>query len=175
MSIRPFEDRHPQIAASAYIDPDAVIVGDVTIGADASVWPTAVIRGDVERVVIGPKTSIQDGSVLHETHDGPWTPGGRGLFVGEGVTVGHKVILHACTVGDYCLVGMGAIVMDDVVVGAESMIGAGALVTPGKQIPPRTLWVGSPARQVRELSDEDVERLHYSANHYVRLKNRYLP
>ncbi len=173
MSIRPYQDTLPTIDPSAWIDPDSVVIGDVTIGADASIWPTAVARGDVAPIVIGPETSIQDGSILHVTHDGPYSPGGRGLYVGRGVTVGHKVVLHACTIGDHCLIGMGAIVMDDVEVGEESIIGAGALVTPGKKIPPRTLWVGSPARQVRELDATDVERLHYSAAHYVRVKNRY--
>ena len=174
MALRSYLDRQPRVHPTAWVDPDAVVIGDVDVGADASIWPCAVARGDVHRVIIGPKTSIQDGSVLHVTHDGPYSPGGRALIIGEGVTVGHKVVLHACTVGNYCLVGMGAIVMDDVVIGDECLIAAGSLVPPGKVLPPRTLWRGSPAREVRPLTDDDIERLHYSAEHYVRLKNRYL-
>lgn len=173
MSIRAYGQLDPRIATTAYIDPDAVVIGDVTIGEEASVWPTAVLRGDVQRIVVGPRTSIQDGSVLHVTHDGPYSPGGRACLVGVGVTVGHRVILHACTVGDYCLIGMGAILMDDVAVGDECLIAAGSLVPPGKILPPRTLWRGSPAEQVRELDDEAVEKLRYSAAHYVRLGRRY--
>ena len=173
MSIRPHQGIHPTIHPDAYVDPDASIIGKVTIGADSSVWPAAVLRGDVASITIGAKTSVQDGSVLHVTHDGPKSPGGRDLIIGDGVTVGHKVLLHACTIGNYCLIGMGAIVMDNVVVGDEVLIGAGSLVPPGKVLPPRTLWMGSPARQIRELNAEAVADLHYSANHYVRVKDSY--
>lgn len=150
-----------------------MVVGAVRLGADASVWPMAVVRGDVDRIEIGAKTNIQDGSVLHVTHDGPYSPGGRALLIGEGVTVGHKVVLHACTIGDFCLIGMGAIVMDEVVIGEHCMVAGGALLTPGKIMAPGTLWKGSPARLMRELSATEIERLHYSADHYVRLKNDY--
>lgn len=173
MSIRPYKKTHPRIDLTAWVDADAVVIGAVQLGANASVWPTAVVRGDVHRIEIGPRSNIQDGSVLHVTHDGPYSPGGRALLIGEGVTVGHKVVLHACTIGDYCLIGMGAIVMDEVVIGEHCMVAAGAVVTPGKQMPPGTLWKGNPARFVRELSATEIERLHYSADHYVRLKNDY--
>lgn len=174
MSIRSYLGRQPDVHSSAWVDPDAVVIGSVSIGADASIWPCAVARGDVARIVIGARTSIQDGSVLHVTHDGPWSPGGRDLIVGAGVTVGHKVVLHACTVGNYSLIGMAAVLMDDVIVGDECLVAAGSLVPPGKVLPARTLWRGSPAREVRRLSDEEVEKLHYSADHYVRLKDIYL-
>lgn len=174
MPVRPYRDTLPSIEPSAYVDPDAVVIGDVIMAADSSIWPTAVARGDVERIVIGAKSNIQDGSVLHVTHDGPYSPGGRSLIIGEGVTVGHRVTLHACTIGDYCLIGMAALVMDDVVIGPESMIAAGSVVPPGKQIEPRTLWRGSPARPVRDLTEREIENLHYSADHYVRIKNHYL-
>lgn len=174
MSIREYRGVSPQIHPSAWIDPDACVIGDVEIGADASLWPFAVARGDVERIVIGPRTSIQDASVLHVTHDGPYHPGGRGLVVGTGVTVGHRVTLHACSVGDYCLIGMGAVIMDEVSVGEHCIVAAGALVPPGKSLPAGTLWKGSPARQARALSEREIEQLHYSADHYVRLKDHYL-
>ncbi len=174
MHIRPFAGITPVTGDRCYIDPQATVIGDVTLGDDVSFWPGAVARGDVNRIVIGASTNVQDGSVLHVTHDGRYTPGGRALEIGVGVTVGHKVVLHACTVGDYCLIGMGAVIMDDVVIGNEALIAAGSLVTPGKVIPERTLWAGSPARQIRELDDEAVEKLHYSADQYVILKDRYL-
>ncbi len=173
MSIRPYRQIHPQIHPTAWVDEAAVVIGAVCLGADASVWPMAVVRGDVDRIEIGARSNIQDGCVLHVTHDGPYTPGGRALLIGEGVTVGHKVVLHACTIGDFCLIGMGAIVMDEVVIGEHCMVAAGAVVTPGKKLPPGTLWKGSPARYARDLSDTEIERLNYSADHYVRLKNDY--
>ncbi len=173
-NIRPYQGQCPTIAASAFVDATAVVIGDVSIADDCSIWPGAIARGDVERIVIGAKTNVQDGSVLHVTHDGPYSPGGRALLIGTGVTIGHQALLHACTVGDYCLIGMGAIVMDDAEVESECMIAAGSLVPPGKRLPARTLWRGSPARYARDLTVEEVEQLHYSAAHYVRLKNTYL-
>ena len=173
MSIRSYRQSHPHIDPTAWVDEAAVVIGAVTLGAHASVWPMAVVRGDVDRIEIGAKTNIQDGSILHVTHDGPYSPGGRALIIGEGVTVGHNVVLHACSIGDYCLVGMGAIVMDEVIVGEHCMVAAGAVVTPGKILAPGTLWKGNPARFARELSATEIERLHYSADHYVRLKNDY--
>nr|XP_061807099.1 protein YrdA-like [Nerophis lumbriciformis] len=173
MSIRPYRNTLPQIHPSAYIDESAVVIGDVTVGEDSSFWPTAVARGDVERIVIGNRTNIQDGSVLHVTHDGPYSPGGRSLIIGDGVTVGHRVTLHACTIGNHCLIGMAALVMDNVVIGEESLIAGGSVVPPGKVVPPRTLWRGNPAREVRALTDAEVENQHYSADHYIKIKNYY--
>ncbi len=173
MNVREYKGIVPKIDPSAYIDPAAVIIGDVAIGAEASLWPFAVARGDVDRIVIGAQTNVQDGSVLHVTHDGPYSPGGRALLIGNGVTVGHKALLHACTVGNYCLIGMGAIIMDDVIIGEECLIAAGTLIPPGKTVAPRTLWRGNPGRYVRDLSDDDVARLHYSAEHYVRVAASY--
>jgi carbonic anhydrase/acetyltransferase-like protein (isoleucine patch superfamily) len=173
MSIRNYRQIHPQIDATAWVDEAAVVIGAVCLGADVSVWPMAVLRGDVDRIEIGARSNIQDGSVLHVTHDGPYSPGGRALLIGEGVTVGHNVVLHACTIGDFCLIGMGAIVMDDAIVGEHCMVAAGAVLTPGKKMDPGTLWKGNPARYVRQLSETEIQRLHYSAEHYVRLKNDY--
>ncbi|MDT8405163.1 MAG: gamma carbonic anhydrase family protein [Sulfuriflexus sp.] len=173
MTIRDFEKHRPQIAASAFIDETAVVIGDVEIGDDVSVWPTSVVRGDVNSIRIGAKTNIQDGSVLHVTHDSEHAPGGYPLHIGEGVTVGHRVILHACTIGDYCLVGMGATVLDGAILEDKVMLGANSLVSPGKVLEGGNLYLGSPARKVRRLRDSELAWLEYSAAHYVVLKNRY--
>jgi carbonic anhydrase/acetyltransferase-like protein (isoleucine patch superfamily) len=150
------------------------VIGRVAIGEDSSIWPGAVLRGDVNFIRIGARTSIQDGSVLHVASDRLAGEGGIPLLVGDDCTVGHGVILHACTVGDRCLVGMGAVVMDGAVLGDEVIVGAGALVPAGKRLPPRTLWVGSPARQSRRLTDQEIAYLKESAAHYVALKDEYL-
>lgn len=173
-SIRNFEDKLPLIAMSAYLDPSAVIIGDVTIGEDSSIWPTTVIRGDVNYIRIGERTSIQDGSVLHVTHAGPFSPQGSPLLIGNDVTVGHQVILHGCTVEDTCLIGMGSKILDGAVVKSHAFIGAGSLIPPGKVLDSGYLWMGSPVKPIRPLSAEEVDFLKYSAQHYVRLKNRYL-
>ena len=173
MSIRSFQGIKPKIADSAYIDEDAVIIGDVTIGADSSVWPTVTIRGDVHKISIGNRTNIQDGSVLHVTADNEYNPGGFPLTVGDGVTVGHKAILHACTVEDYALVGMGAIILDGATIRAKALVGAGSVVGPGKDIEGGYLWLGSPAKKIRLLTEKELAYLEYSAQHYVNLKNKY--
>lgn len=174
MNIRPYLDSAPRLGARAYVDPAAVVIGDVELGDDASIWPCAVARGDVHYVRIGARTNIQDNAVLHVTHDGDYTPGGFPLVIGADVTIGHGAVVHACTVMDACLIGMNATVLDGVVVNRHSMIGAGAVVAPGKIVGEGELWVGNPARRVRMLSDEEIERLYYSARHYVTLKERYL-
>ena len=173
MSIRSYQGIEPKIAASAYIDQDAVVIGDVTIGEDSSVWPTVAIRGDVHKITIGKRTNIQDGSVLHVTADNQFNPGGFPLIIGNGVTVGHKAVLHACTVEDYALIGMGAIVLDGAVVREKALIGAGSVVAPGKEIEGGYLWLGSPAKKVRPLKEKELEYLEFSAQHYVDLKNKH--
>ncbi|WP_058835850.1 gamma carbonic anhydrase family protein [Luteimonas abyssi] len=175
MHIRPYRDRRPVLGARVYVDPAATVIGDVALGDDVSVWPATVIRGDVNVVRIGARTSVQDGTVIHVSHDGPHAKlGGFATIIGEDVTVGHKAILHACTVGDAALIGMGAIVLDGARIGRHAMIGAGALVPPGKVVGDGELWVGNPARKVRMLTDAQIEGLRYSAAHYVRLKDEYL-
>jgi carbonic anhydrase/acetyltransferase-like protein (isoleucine patch superfamily) len=174
MNIRTFRNSTPTLGARVYVDPSAVVIGEVVIGEDSSIWPTAVLRGDVNSIRIGARTSIQDGSVLHVTHDGPHSPGGRALHVGSDVTVGHRVVLHACTIGNTCLIGMGSILLDDVVVEDLVMIGAGTLVPSGKRLESKSLYVGSPARRVRSLTDKEIEFLSYSAAQYVKLKDHYL-
>ncbi|MBB3344707.1 gamma carbonic anhydrase family protein [Luteimonas sp. RC10] len=175
MNLRPYRNIAPQLGARVYVDPAATVIGDVHLGDDVSVWPGTVIRGDVNHVRIGARTSVQDGTVIHVSHAGPHAKlGGFATIVGNDVTVGHKAILHACTIGDAVLVGMGAIVLDGVVIGRHAMIGAGAVVPPGREIGEGELWVGNPARCVRRLTEAQIEGLRYSAAHYVRLKDEYL-
>jgi carbonic anhydrase/acetyltransferase-like protein (isoleucine patch superfamily) len=174
-SLRPYRDVFPGLGARVYIDPDASVIGDVVLGDDVSVWPQTVIRGDVNFVRIGARTNVQDGTVIHVSHDGPHAKlGGFATVIGEDVTIGHKAILHACQVEDAVLIGMGAIVLDGALVKKHAFIGAGALVPPGRTVGEGELWIGSPARKVRMLSDAEIEGLHYSAQHYVRLKGEYL-
>lgn len=173
MAVRSFEHVSPDLHASVYVDEHSLVIGRVEIAGDSSVWPMSVIRGDVNYIRIGQRTNIQDGSVLHVTHDSEYAQGGKPLLIGSDVTVGHKVILHACTVEDRCLIGMGAIVLDGAVIEAGAMIGAGALVPPEKRLEGGYLYLGSPARRVRALSEAEKNYLEYSAAHYVRLKNRY--
>lgn len=174
MNIRPFRNTAPVLGARVFIDPSAIVIGRVQIGDDSSIWPAAVVRGDVHAIEIGVRTSIQDGSVLHVTHDGPYAPGGRSLIVGSDVTVGHRVTLHACTIGNKCLVGMGSVVLDNVVTEDFVMIGAGSVVPPNRRLEARSLYVGSPARKVRDLTQAEIDFFTYSATHYVKLKDEYL-
>jgi carbonic anhydrase/acetyltransferase-like protein (isoleucine patch superfamily) len=150
------------------------VIGQVSLGDDVSIWPMAVVRGDVNAITVGARTSVQDGSVLHVTHDGPYTPGGRALVIGRDVTIGHKAILHACTVHDSSLIGMGSSVLDGAIIERHVIVGAGALVPPGKRLTSGGLYVGAPARRARDLAAEEIESLTYSAQHYARLKDRYL-
>ncbi|MCO6441306.1 MAG: gamma carbonic anhydrase family protein [Nitrococcus mobilis] len=173
--LRPFNGRSPQLAATAWVDATALVIGEVALAEDVSVWPMAVIRGDINRIRIGARSNIQDGTVIHVTHDGPYTPGGYPTSLGEDVTVGHRAVLHACTVGNRVLVGMGAILMDAAEVDDEVMIAANALVPPGKRLHSGWLYVGSPTRAVRELKPVEREQLRYSARYYAQLKERHRP
>lgn len=175
MNIRPFENIVPKLDSSVYIDPTALVIGDVKMGKDSSVWPMSVIRGDVNSITIGKCTNIQDGSVLHVTHASPeyTTEAGYPLIIGDNVTVGHKALLHACTIADQVLIGMGAIIMDGAVIEKETIIGAGSLVPPRKTLQSGYLWMGSPAKKIRPLTDKEKAYLVYSAEHYVRLKKTY--
>lgn len=174
MSIRPFNGIMPVIKQTAYIDEQAVVIGDVQIGEDSSVWPNTVIRGDVNIIRIGQRSNIQDNSTIHVSHDSYYQPGGAATQVGDDVTIGHQVILHACHIGNRCLIGMGSIIMDQVVVADDTIIAAGSLVTQGQQLTGGQLYVGRPAKPVRALTDEERERIQYSAQHYVKLKNQYM-
>jgi carbonic anhydrase/acetyltransferase-like protein (isoleucine patch superfamily) len=174
MVTRPFKNKQPKIGESVYIDATAVVIGDVTLADDVSIWPTSVVRGDVHRINIGAGTNVQDGCVLHVSHDSPYTPGGFPLTIGKGVTIGHRAVVHACSIGNYCLLGIGAIVMDGAELGDYTMLGAGALVPPGKNLAGGYLYVGAPARQVRKITEEEKQFLHYSYQHYMHLKDEYL-
>lgn len=172
--LRTLQTWAPGLGQGVYVDSTAVIIGRVFLGDDVSVWPGSVIRGDVNSIHIGARSNIQDLSVLHVTHDGPYSPGGFPLRIGEDVTVGHRCILHACSVGDRCLIGMGSIVMDGAVIEDEVLLAAGSLVSPGKRLESGYLYRGSPAHKLRPLTAQEREMLRYSAAHYVRLKDCYL-
>jgi len=145
MSVRPFEGEHPKPGKGVYIDEDATVIGRVSIGENSSIWPACVLRGDINTISIGARTNIQDGSVLHVTHDSDYVPGGYALSIGDEVTVGHKAMLHACNIGNRC-----------------------------KRLESGYLYLGQPARRVRKLSQKELDYFRYSAEHYVRLKDRYL-
>jgi carbonic anhydrase/acetyltransferase-like protein (isoleucine patch superfamily) len=175
MSIRPFKQFIPNIGKDVYIDESAQVIGQVDIGSDCSIWPNTTIRGDVNWIKIGANTSVQDGSVLHVTHDHTNKhPGGYPLSIGSQVTIGHNVVLHGCTVEDNCLIGMGAIILDNAHLEKNVFLAAGALVSPGKRLESGYLYVGSPAKKARALTEDEIEGLQYSADHYVKLKNDYL-
>ena len=173
MSVRDFEGVFPQLHPSVFVDRQALVAGQVVIGADSSVWPMSVVRGDVNSIRIGARSNIQDGSVLHVTHDSDYAAGGLPLVIGDEVTVGHKVVLHACTVEDLCLIGMGSTILDGAVIQSGAMVGAGSLVSPNKVLEGGYMWLGSPVKKVRELSEKEKSFLDYSATHYVQLKNRH--
>jgi carbonic anhydrase/acetyltransferase-like protein (isoleucine patch superfamily) len=174
MTLRNFESFTPTVAASAYVDSTALVIGQVRIGEDSSIWPLSVIRGDIHFIAIGERTNVQDGTVIHVTHDGPFNPGGFATTIGNDVTVGHKVMLHGCTIGDRVLIGMGSIIMDGVIVESDVVVGGGSLVPPGKRLESGYLYVGSPVKQIRKLKDTELQYFIYSAGKYVELKNRHM-
>jgi len=173
-NIRRFNHIDPTLGDRVFIDQSAVVLGDVHIGNDSSVWPQAVVRGDMHRIRVGNKTSIQDGSVLHITHAGPYNTEGWPLIIGNEVTIGHRAVLHGCTISDRVLIGNGAIVMDGAIIESNVVVGANALVAPGKRLESGFLYVGSPCKAVRSLSEKEMTFFAYSANNYVKLKNQYL-
>ena len=174
MSIRSHAGQYPKVAADVYIDPDSVVIGDVEIGEGSSVWPMTVIRGDIHRIRIGKRTSVQDGSILHVTHAGPYNPEGFPLIIGDDVTIGHKAMLHGCTIGNRILIGMTAVIMDGVQVNDEVIIAAGTLVPPGKVLESGYLYMGNPVRQARALTDKELKFFHYTSKRYVDLAAVYL-
>lgn len=173
MPIRNYKGISPQLSKDIYIDESAVVIGEVSIKEQSSVWPLCVIRGDVNSISIGARTNIQDGTVVHVTRRSESQTNGFPTIIGDDVTVGHKCMLHGCSIGDRVLVGMGAIVMDNVVIGSDVIIGAGSLVPPHKQLPSGFLYVGNPAKQKRPLTDAERTFLITSANNYVALQQDY--
>lgn len=174
MSISNYLDAQPQLADRVYLHASAQVIGSVQIGPDSSIWCNAVLRGDVNDIVIGRGSNIQDFTMGHVSHRSPSKPNGSPLIIGDYVTIGHGVMLHGCRIGNECLIGMGSIVMDDVIVEEHVMIGAGSLVPPGKTLESGFLYVGRPALKVRALTEAEIAYLRYSAEHYVRVKNNYL-
>ena len=172
--IHSFKGINPKLGKGTWIAPSADVVGDVTCGSDCSIWFLTVIRGDVHYIKIGDRVSVQDLSMIHVTHYKKADKSdGNPTIIGDDVTIGHRVMLHGCTIEDACLIGMSATILDGAVIGKESIVGADSLVTKNKVFPPRSLIMGSPAKVVRELNDEEVKELYASASRYVEFKNEY--
>ncbi len=174
MPLGPYLDAFPVLGSRVYLHPSCQVIGDVRMGDDSSVWCNAVLRGDVNRISIGVGTNIQDLTMCHVSHATRDKPEGSPLIIGDYVTVGHSVILHGCRIGNECLIGMGSIVMDDVEIPDHVLIGAGSLVSPGKKLASGMLYMGRPARAVRELTADEIAYFRYSADHYIKGKNDYL-
>lgn len=173
-NIRSYLNTTPQVADSCYIDPMAVVVGDVILAENVSVWPFAVIRGDVNSIRIGKNSNIQDHAMLHVSHKKADQPEGSPLVIGEDVTIGHHVTLHGCTIGNRVLIGINSIILDNVVIPDDVMIGAGTLVPPNKVLESGWLYVGSPAKKLRPLTEKEIAFLPYSAQNYVKVSRNYL-
>jgi gamma-carbonic anhydrase len=173
VTILTLNGKTPRIHDSAFIAPGCRIVGDVEIGPDVSIWYNCVLRGDIQRIVVGARSNIQDGSVVHVDGPAPDNPPGFATLIGEDVLIGHMAMVHGCTLHDRALVGLGAIVMDGCEIGSDAMLAAGAMLTPGKTIPSGQLWAGRPAKFVRELRADDLARMREGAAHYAALAKRH--
>lgn len=171
---RSYKGTFPKVGNKCYIDPSCVLMGDIEIGDDSSIWPLVAARGDVNVIRIGQRSNVQDGSALHVTHKNPINPKGFPLIIGDDVTIGHKAVLHGCVIGNRVLVGMGAIVLDGAKIQDDVMIGAGTLVPPGKVLESGHLYVGSPAHKKRPLTEAEIAGLKKSADNYVMWKDDYL-
>ena len=174
MPLSTYLNTKPVVGERVFLHVSAQIIGDVTLGDDSSIWCNTVLRGDVNRIVVGRGSNVQDLTMCHVSHKTADHPDGSPLIIGDFVTVGHSVILHGCRIGNQCLIGMGSIIMDDVVIPERVMIGAGSLISPGKVLESGMLYMGRPAKAVRALTDEEMAYLQYSAEHYIHTKNNYL-
>ena len=157
-----------------YIDDSAILIGDLHIGDEVSIWPGAIARADVAPIEIGERTNVQDGCLIHGTHQGKYSPKGHAVQIGNSVTIGHHAVIHGCSIGNFCLVGTASVILDGAVIEDQVMIGANTLVSPGKRLESGFLYLGAPVKRLRELTSEEIEMLAYSADHYVRLKDEYL-
>jgi carbonic anhydrase/acetyltransferase-like protein (isoleucine patch superfamily) len=174
LAIRAFQGKAPQLGARVYVDATAIVIGDVVLGDDVSVWPGAVVRGDLLPITIGDRSNVQDNAVLHTTHKSQYNPEGWPLTIGEDVVIGHRAVLHGCQVGNRVLVGIGAIVNDGAIIEDETIIGAGCLVPPGKRLESGYVYVGNPAKPLRPITESERTFFTYSPANYVRLKDKYL-
>ena len=174
LNIRTYQGHSPAIGKRTYIDTTSVLVGDISIGDDSSIWPLCAARGDVNTIKIGKRTNVQDGTILHVTRRSQKHPEGFPLSIGDDVTIGHHCMLHGCTLGSRILVGMGAIIMDGAIIEDDVFIGAGTLVPPNKTLRSGYLYVGNPMKEARPLRDEEITFLKQSADNYVILKDEYL-
>lgn len=174
MPLAHYLSAYPSLADGIYLHASAQVIGDVHLADDVSIWCNTVLRGDVNRIVVGRGSNIQDFAMCHVSHKTEAKPLGSPLQIGDYVTIGHAAILHGCTIGNECLIGMGSIVMDDAVIGNQVMVGAGSLVPPGKTLASGYLYVGRPVEQIRPLTAAEIAYLRYSAEHYIRVKNNYL-
>lgn len=173
-NIEGFQNQLPELGEKVYTHLNATVIGEVKIGADSSIWPGVVVRGDVNHIHIGHGTNVQDLSILHVSHKSSWDPAGAPLMIGNNVTIGHSVILHGCTIKDECLIGMGSIVMDKAVVQKHVLLAAGSLVPEGQVLESGYLYMGRPAKKIRALTKNEIGHFMYSANHYIKLKDAYL-
>jgi len=174
MTIKSFRGHTPVLGERVWVDESAVLIGDITIDEDSSVWPLVSIRGDMHKIRIGKRTSIQDNTCLHITHASTYNPDGHPLIIGDDVTVGHMAMLHGCTIHNQVLIGMGTTILDGAIVENQVVIGAGSLVPPGKRLESGFLYMGSPARAVRPLKQSELDYFQYAGLNYVKLKDEYL-
>jgi carbonic anhydrase/acetyltransferase-like protein (isoleucine patch superfamily) len=172
-NIRSYNKITPRIGEGSFIDPSAVVIGDVSLGNNSSIWPCAVLRGDVNSISVGEGSNVQDGSMLHVTHRNEQDPEGAPLTIGKNVTIGHHVTLHGCSIGDEVLVGMGSVILDRAVIENRVLIGAGSLVPPGKRLQSGYLYLGNPVKQIRPLNQKEIAFFSYSAEHYQRLARQH--
>lgn len=173
MALETFEQFVPQLAEKVYVAESAVVIGDVTLDQEVSVWPYAVIRGDIHSIKIGARSNVQDGTIIHVTHAGPFNPKGFPVSIGEDVIIGHQAVLHGCTIANKVLVGIGARILDGAVINSNTIIGAGSLVPPGKHLESGFLWLGNPVKKIRPISNEELEFIDYSTRYYVNLAQKY--
>ncbi len=174
MNLRPYRDHSPELGQRVYVDSSAVVIGQVSLADDSAIWPTVVVRGDVNYISIGKRSNIQDGCVLHVSHEASFNPGGDPLIIGDDVTVGHRAVLHGCTIENECLIGINTVILDKAIIRSQVLIGANSLVPPGKELESGYLYVGSPVKQIRPLTADELAYFKYSANNYVQLKDEYL-